>query len=201
MGKSAGAIVILLGLCFISPEIFCQEIQTSTIPGVLLRPEKGENPRYPSDLVIGELGQGEASYESYRFARELLAALLAGAGDAPVLTGINPAMTKELLETIKSIEPRSCRLGSGRNETDGSVSFLLRFFGPGESITGELFIRQAKKAAKEETEEKETDKVKEMDKAKEEKWVLDDLILEEKRALSEIKDSYRYDFSPYERFY
>jgi hypothetical protein len=32
-------------------------------------------------------------------------------------------------------------------------------------------------------------------------WILDDLVLEEKKALSEIRDSYRFDFSPYERFY
>jgi len=30
---------------------------------------------------------------------------------------------------------------------------------------------------------------------------LDDLILEGKRTLSDIRDSYRYNFSPYERFY
>jgi hypothetical protein len=32
-------------------------------------------------------------------------------------------------------------------------------------------------------------------------WVLDDLFLEEERAISEIRDGYRYNFSPYERFY
>ena len=198
-------IVILLGLCFVSPGAFCQEIQTSTIPGALLRPERGEAPRYPDDLVIGELGQGEASNEAYRFARELLAALTAGAEDAPALAGIASSIARDLLETVKSIEPRGCRLGSGRNEADGSVSFLLRFIGPGESITGELFIRQGKKETKEETEEMDTDmgeaKADAKTERKAEKWVLDDLILEKKRELSEIKDSYRYNFSPYERFF
>jgi len=190
MGKRAGVACILLGLCFISAKGICQETQSKTIPSVLLRPERGESPRYPRDLVIGELGQGESSDEAYKFARDLLSALSTGVSDAPVLSGTGSLITKDIADTILSIAPRGYRLGGGRIEADGSVSFLLRFYGSEESITGEMFIRQ------EEQEESE-DKVP----AKKEKWFLDDFILEDIRALSEIRDSYRYDFSPYERFF
>lgn len=190
MGKNTKiACILACLLCFIIPGAFCQELQTRTIPGALLRPERGETPRYPRDLVIGDLGQGEASEAAYQFARDLCSALTAGADDAPVYDGSDSSLIEDLIETIRSIEGRIYRLGSGREEADGSISFLLRFMGNTESITGELFIKQGKS---EETE---------LSEVKTEKWVLDSLILEEKRALSELRDSYRYDFSPYERFF
>ena len=214
MGKSVRAAYlrsfgILLGLWFLSPGGFSQEVQTRTIPNTLLRPERGEAPRYPKDLVIGELGQGNAPAEAYQFARELLSALITGTGNAPALEGTTSLITDDLVETIKSIEPRSYRLGGGRTEADGTVSFLIRFLGHEESITGELFLRQqyAQQYAEEHTEaiseleETDVEADKEEKVNNELKWFLDDLILEEKRALSEIRDSYRYDFSPYERFF
>jgi len=194
MGKRAGVACILLGLCLISAKGICQETQSRTIPNVLLRPERGESPRYPRDLVIGELGQGEAPDEAYKFARDLLSALTAGVSDAPVLAGTGSLITEELAETILNISPRGYRLGGGRNEADGSVSFLLRFYGTEESITGEMFLRREER-------KEQKDDIEEIVEVKKESWILDDFILEERRALSEIRDSYRYDFSPYERFF
>ena len=191
MGKSVRIACILLGsgLCFFPPKGVCQEIKTGTIPNALLRPEKGEAPRYPRDLIIGELGQGEAPAEAYQFAKNLLSALVSGSADAPVLTGTASIITGSLIETINSIRPKNYRLGGGRTEADGSVSFLLRFIGAEESITGELFIKQ------------ETSEETDMDKVKTGKWFLDGLILEEIMYLRDLRDSYRYDFSPYERFF
>jgi len=191
MIKSVRTACILMGLCFLSAAGFGQETQTSTIPGALLRPERGEAPRYPRDMVIGELGQGEASDEAYRFARELLSALTTGTEEAQA--GTLSLFSEDLVETIRSIRPRQYRLGGGKNEADGSVSFLLRFFGSEESITGELFIKPEMQEKKEDTEG--TDEIKEG------KWMLDSIIIEERRALSDVRDSYRYDFSPYERFF
>ena len=146
--------------------------QDGSVPAAILRPDRAEAPRYPQDLVIGELGQGKAPEGAYRFAFDLVSNLAAGT------TTEAAALTKDLLEEIASLEVRSYRIGGGRTEPDGNVSFLLRFLGQLESITGELFVR-----------------------LEEDKWVLDDLVLEERRILTEIRDSYRYDFSPYERFF
>jgi hypothetical protein len=132
------------------------------------------------DLVIGELGQGEAPEEAYIFARNILTAITSGRRDAPIFANAGFSFTDSIFDNIRSIRPRDSRLGGGKNEPDGCVSFLIRIIGQHESITGELFIRQAETSGR---------------------WLLDDLILEGKRALSEIRDSYRYDFSPYERFY
>ena len=216
MDKTVRKACILIIFCLFSAGVLCQEeTRTSSIPGALLRPQRGEAPRYPRDLVIGELGQGEAPDEAYRLARDILSALTTEAENAPALAGTASLITGDLIETIRSIEPRAYRLGGGRNEADGSVSFLMRFFGPEESITGELFMRleKRKEEKKEESEDAEIDEPGEINGTAAantvvaangiaaEKWVLDDFILEEKRALSDIRDSYRYDFSPYERFF
>jgi hypothetical protein len=158
------------------------------VPEALRRPERGEAPRYPKDLVIGDLGQGEISESAYLYARNILTALAAGRRDAQVLTNSGFSFTESMFDSIRSIRPRDSRLGGGRNEPDGCVSFLIRIIGPSESITGELFIRLA-------------DAIDALDGVTAGRWLLDDLLLEGKRTLADIRDSYRYDFSPYERFY
>jgi len=188
-----GAAFLLAGI--IPQGIFPQEaaennvLQARTIPDALRRPQRGEMPRYPQDFVIGELGRGQASEEAYRFARNLLAALAAGNSAAPVFALTPPALIGSHIEELRGIEPRTFRLGGGRAEVDGNVSFLVRFVGREESITGELFIRlQAPPENGSPPEEPG-------------RWLLDELILEERRTLTDIRDSYRFVFSPYERFF
>ena len=152
-----------------------EEVRDSprTIPNMLRRPDRGEAPRVPRDLVIGDLGQGDAPGGAYQFARNLISTLVGGSREASGLSQSN-------IDNIEAIRVRNFRIGGGRIEPDGSISFLVRFIGPEESITGELFLRQGEE---------------------DERWRLDDLILEERRLLREIRDNYRFDFTPYERFY
>ncbi|MCL2231686.1 MAG: hypothetical protein FWB99_01245 [Treponema sp.] len=152
-----------------------------TIPEALRRPQRGESPRYPQDVVIGELGRGQAPEEAYRFALSILAAMAAGNSGSPALQSAPPALIASHIQDIGSMDgPRNVRLGGGRVEADGNVSFLVRFVGREESVTGELFIRRAENT---------------------EQWFFDDIVLEEKRSLAEIRDSHRFIFSPYERFF
>jgi hypothetical protein len=176
-GRQIGKVCFFFVLWLISQGLFSQEADQS-VSETLRRPDRSETPRYPEDLVIGVLGQGETPEGAYQTARNILSALAAGRRDAPVLANSLSIISEDHFQGIRSIRPKSYRLGSGRTEPDGCVSFLVRFIGNDESISGELFARQ-----------------------EEGRWLLDDLILEEKRPLSEIRDSYRYDFSPYERFY
>ena len=177
--NGARTVCLLLGIVFFPLLITAQDAYTSVVPvpELLRMPERGEAPRYPEDLVIGELGQGGAPQGAYLYAQELLSALAGGRNNAPVVQR-SSLITDEILEEIGSLSTRSYRIGGGRYEPDGSVSFLVRFIGRMESITGELFVRFETSA-----------------------WLLDDLILEEKVPLSSLRDDYRYDFSPYERFY
>jgi hypothetical protein len=153
-------------------------LQSRTIPEALLRPQRGEAPRFPQDVVIGELGQGNAQMGAYLFARTLLAALLAENRDSNPLSSLDGDFLEDVLNTLKTILPRSYHLGGGREEPDGSTSFLFRFIGREQGIAGELYLR-----------------------VEEEKWRLDDLILEDPRDLSAGGDMYHYDFSPYERLF
>jgi len=202
MGNRLRAALIFLGLLLFTRELFSQEEefawggQSRTIPETLRMPERGEALRYPMDLVIGELGQGESPEGAYLFARELLSILASGNKEAEIIKESGSILTESLLEEIDSLEPRNYRIGGGRIEADGSISFMIRFLGSGESITGELYIR-----GEENPEKPDVDESSYTQASVEDIWYLDDLILEEKKDLTEIRDSYRFDFSPYERFY
>lgn len=166
------------------------EADTQAVPDALRIPERGEAPRYPKDMVIGELGRAEAPEEAYLLARRILQALTAGRRDAPVFADGGSIFTGSVYEEVRSISPRSYRIGGGRTEADGSVSFVVRFIGSQESITGELFLRRAETAEADGAGSPEAGR-----------WLPDDISLETKRPLIEIRESYRYNFSPYERFY
>jgi hypothetical protein len=153
----------------------------SSIPEALRQPQRGdETPRYPRDAVIGELGRGEASEDAYRYARNLLQGALSLNRESALLAGAAPSQLEELFAGLEPMAPQQYRLGGGREEADGSTSFLFRFIGRDMSMAGELYIRPADNA-----------------------WKLDDIIVEEARTLSEggLMNTYKFDFYPYERFF
>jgi hypothetical protein len=117
------------------------EMSRGSVPEALLRPQRGEAPRYPVDTVIGPLGRGEASAEAYLFARKVSAALTAGNRNDPSLSGMNSVSLEAFVSELSGIGPRTYRLGGGREEPDGAVSFMIRFLGREMGITGELYIR------------------------------------------------------------
>jgi hypothetical protein len=153
----------------------------SVVPEALRQPRRGdENPRYPRDAVIGEMGRGMATEGAYRYVRNLLQGALTLNRESTLLAGASPSQLEELFAGLETLEPQQYRLGGGRGEADGSVSFLFRFIGRDLSMAGELYIRLDDDA-----------------------WRLDDIIVEEARTLSEggFTNTYKFDFSPYERFY
>ncbi|MDR3166605.1 MAG: hypothetical protein LBT93_01570 [Treponema sp.] len=175
--------LVIMGCLYSRAGLFSQEAdrplsEGRTIPEALLQPQRGEAPRFPQDVVIGELGQGDAQMGAYLFARSLLSALLTENRDFESLSSLGGEYLEEMFDQLKLIDPRVFHLGGGREEPDGNTSFLFRFIGREQGISGELYLM-----------------------AEEEKWRLDDLILEEPRDLFPGEDSYHYDFSPYERFF
>jgi len=149
-GLKKRTIFYLLFLFFTAINLFPQDelFQRGSIPVELLRPRREESPRYPVDVVIGPIGQGDVARDAYDFAVKTAAALLAGTKDAPVLSSVNRAFLENCLSALDVINPRAYRIGSGRTEPDGSVSFLVRFSGREQGITGELFIRQEQEKVK-----------------------------------------------------
>ncbi|MDR0387940.1 MAG: hypothetical protein LBH57_07865 [Treponema sp.] len=148
------------------------------VPELVRRPSRGEDPRYPRDAVIGELGRGSASEAAYRFARGLLAALLGGDGESAVLSSVSAGLKTEIAGTLEAIDARKYRIGGGREEDDASTSFLFRFVGREQGVAGELYLRR----------DGET-------------WLVDDIIIEEPRKILDGGEAYPYDFTPYERFF
>jgi len=134
-------------LCTVT--IFPQDelAQRGSIPEELLRPRRDEAPRYPIDTVIGALGRGQAPQEAYDLAKNAAAAFLAGNMDASVFSPVNKVFVESCMSMLNAINPQFYRLGSGREEPDGSVSFLVRFVGREQGITGELFIRLEERRA------------------------------------------------------
>jgi hypothetical protein len=172
-------------------------IPRGSIPEELLRPKRGEAPFFPIDTVIGGLGQGGASDEAYSFARSIARGFLSGNAEHHALTAVNAVLRESYLSLLDVIQPLSFRIGSGREEPDGAISFLIRFIGREQSITGELFVRFITRQARVSDDESQNFAPAEGN------WVFDELILELPRSRTqEQRDAlHRFDFSPYERFF
>jgi hypothetical protein len=170
-----------------------QRPDRGSVPEELLRPRRGELPRYPEDTVIGELGRGGASSDAYSFANSVASGLLSGQMDNSGIDSISAGLRENYLAVLERINPQSYRIGGGREEADGAVSFLIRFIGKEQGIMGELFIKLHDQQRQGEEAETRTAR----------KWVFDELILEEAKSKdAEQKETLqRFDFSPYERFF
>ncbi|MDR0322714.1 MAG: hypothetical protein LBI28_14565 [Treponema sp.] len=165
-----------------------------SIPEELLRPGRGgESARYPIDTVIGELGRGTASASAFTFAGSIASGLLSGLMEHPALSPINSVLRESYLSALEVINPVSYRLGGGREEADGAVSFLVRFIGREQGITGEIYVRYMTRRTGGGEEEVTTTG----------SWAFEDLLLEEAkdREVEQKEAASRYDFYPYERFY
>jgi len=187
-------IVVTLSFLF-SAFAFSQDasISRGSIPEDLLRPAKGEAPRYPEDIIIGELGRGTASQAAYFYANSVVTGLMSGLMGHPALSSIDSVIRESHISAIKLVNPISFRIGAGRVEADGAASFLIRFIGKEQGIIGELYIKYHSRQLEGQSGETTTAG----------SWVFDELILEEARSLDvEFKEAMnRLDFNPYERFY
>jgi hypothetical protein len=161
-------------------EVFEGASWGGTIPEVVRRPNRGsEAIRYPEDVVIGSLGKGEASGEAYTFARSVLDALIRRNAEDTALSGIGPAWLDEIFAALEPVSAVKYRIGSGREEADGSTSFLFRFIGREQGVAGEFYVRK---------DENDT-------------WQFEDILLEDPHATTKRIEPYSYDFTPYERFF
>ncbi|MDR1838103.1 MAG: hypothetical protein LBQ93_00755 [Treponema sp.] len=181
-------------ICLFFIACFAAHGQTrGSIPEELLHPGRGESSRYPADTVIGELGQGKAPAAAYSYANSLAEGLFSGQMGNSALASINPSLREKYLTALGSISPRSYRLGGGREEADGAVSFIIRFIGREYGITGEMYLRYARQTGSGETSQTGN-------------WMFDELLLEEAKS-REVEEQeaaklrHRLDLLPYERFF
>ena len=149
-----------------------------SVPEILRRPAWGEAPRFPRDMVIGELGQGTAPYGAWTLANAFLSALLVRNPNNPAFSTVDANVTERSFAALNSINPFRYHIGGGRIEPDGTVSFLVRFLGREQWIAAELYLQLNGND-----------------------WTLDDFILEEARNLEDAVNPYPHNFTPYERFF
>ncbi|MDR2701969.1 MAG: hypothetical protein LBB72_06040 [Spirochaetaceae bacterium] len=134
------SLFLFIGLAFFTRNTAMGQTGAAALPREVLRPQYGEDPRFPRDYVIGELGRGDATEEAYRLAREIVASL--AEGDGKVDRAVFPEQKRlAALSKIRAVGARSWRVGGGRAEGAGGYSFLVRFLGRERSITGELYLQ------------------------------------------------------------
>jgi hypothetical protein len=191
---------LFIHICFffIFSVSIAQGQDRGSIPEELLRPRWSASPRYPADIVIGDLGQGSASYAAYSYANSIASALLSRQRGHPSLASVNPDLLNNYFYKLGGIAPVSFRLGGGREEADGAISFLIRYIGKDYGITGELYIRyRTRQIQGEDGEITQTGN-----------WVFDDLLFEEAKSREEEMqealrraEKHRLNYLPYERFF
>jgi hypothetical protein len=204
MVRFSTALTLVFPLLFFAPRQSAAQdldLNRESIPQILRQPQRGEAPRYPRDLIIGSLERGNVPAEARRAAVEIMSALNTGNREAPSLASLGPLARRELFSALEEVRPRKYRIGEGREETDGSCSFLVRFMGRETGVAGELYLRfqTAQPPPPENPEAGDSEAPAPAPRV--EGWVLDDLLLEETRSLGKIVDEPVFDFPPYERLY
>ncbi|MDR0382819.1 MAG: hypothetical protein LBH50_02410 [Spirochaetaceae bacterium] len=166
----------LSGLCFAQND--GGSSFSGVVPEVLKRPARETEWIYPADAVIGQLGEGEASAAANAYARTVLRNLLRRNEEAPSLKDVDPGQLGDVMTKLGETDPRKVRMGGGRDETDGSVSFLFRFIGRENDLSGELYIRD-----------------------EDGNWKTEDIIVNGVQKISRESDAFAAVYTPYERFY
>jgi hypothetical protein len=134
------SLLLFIGMAFFTRNTARGQTGPASLPREVLRPQYGEDPHFPKDYVIGELGRGDATEESYQLARDIVASL--AAGDGKIDRAVFPEQKRlAAVNRIKAVGARSWRVGGGRAEGAGGYSFLIRFLGRERSITGELYLQ------------------------------------------------------------
>ncbi|MCL1959924.1 MAG: hypothetical protein FWF68_10020 [Spirochaetes bacterium] len=185
--------VFFISLFFIVSVFAAAQPARGSIPEELLRPGRGESARYPVDTVIGELGQGKAPAAAYSIANSVSQGFLSGQPGHPSLASVNSDVRDKCLRALSRISPRNYRIGGGREEPDGAVSFMVRFIGRDYGITGELYIKYVKRRI-----EGNAGEVTQPG-----SWVFDDLILNEAKSRDmELEEASKLNnYLLYERFF
>jgi len=138
-------------------------------------PGASEEARYPHDFAIGSLEAGPVPDAAYRFALSAGKRLLSGNYEQ---LGPLPEEDARAVERILAeLKPREFRLGGGRSGEDGSVSFLVRFLGDGESSAGEVYLNQDQGV-----------------------WSLQDMLLDAAASDRSEDGGFRYDPLTYRKF-
>jgi hypothetical protein len=181
-GFKVPKIVLAGALCFFAAVFFLAQTEgmDGVLPESLRRPEFVVEPLYPKDLSIGDLGPGSAPLEAYNYSRRVLSDLQQSKKTSELLATIPSETVDNIIVALGKNAPRKFRVGGGKEGVDGSTSFMFRYIGREEELSGAIYLRGQAGG----------------------KWQLEDIILEEPRSLEDAKQSDNpYLWLPYDRFY
>jgi hypothetical protein len=151
---------------------------TGIVPETLIRPTREKGAFYPVDAVIGSLGTDDLTGEAGGYARSVMRDLLKQDAASASLGNLGPDITGDAMEKLAEAAPHKWRIGGGRDEADGSVSFLFRFMGREKEVSGELYLRSDDGG-----------------------WKTEDIIFNTPKELTIGVDTSSSGYTPYERFY
>jgi hypothetical protein len=149
-----------------------------SVPEAIRRPTGGEAPRPPRDVYIGELGRGGMPADCYRAATRALSALLEQKTEQTYYPGLAKGVQEATLDKLKEISARKYRIGGGREEPDGSYSYLFRYLGSPGNAAGEIYLRKSENS-----------------------WLIDDIYIVDTDEKNPSGGDAPYGIAPYERFY
>ena len=103
-----------------------------------------------------------------------------GKADSPLLAPLSKRDRDELFSRAASVAPRKVRVGGGREEAETSTSFLFRFIGREQELSGELFLSVTGDG----------------------EWRLEDILPETPRDIGEATErDHPYSYTPYAPFW
>jgi hypothetical protein len=151
---------------------------SGVVPEALIRPTRERGAFYPVDAVIGPLGVEDLAGEAGDYAKTVMQDLLSQDAASASIGNLGTDITGDAMEKLSEAAPHKWRLGGGREEADGSVSFLFRFMGREKEVSGELYLRSADGG-----------------------WKTEDIIFNTPKELTIGAETSSSSYTPYERFY
>jgi hypothetical protein len=151
---------------------------SGVVPEALIRPAREQGAFYPVDAVIGPLGIEDLAGEAAEYAKTVMQELLSQDAASASIANLGTDITGDAMEKLSEAAPHKWRIGGGREEADGSVSFLFRFMGREKEVSGELYLRSADGG-----------------------WKTEDVIFNTPKELTIGADAFSSAYTPYERFY
>jgi hypothetical protein len=100
----------------------------------------GEAPRYPEDFAIGSLGRGGIDPQAYAAARSILGGMRSGVSLSTFFPGMALGERNRIKGSLDAVRASTIRIGGGRVEQGGGISFLIRLIGPDLSLAGEIYV-------------------------------------------------------------
>lgn len=116
-----------------------QEAQKA-IPNSRKIPLGQEEPRWPSDFLIGLLESEGTAPDLRAAATDIAQGLVKGSGTELILAQVQASERRAITATLAEVSPESARIASVEPRENGEYAALVRFMGKERAVCAELFL-------------------------------------------------------------